>query len=138
MSRTMTLLLVLIASLVARPVAADDDHGFSKGERFGEQTGEALYRSICQGCHMADGRGAAGAGVYPALAANVRLTNAVYPLAVVLNGRRNMPAFAAVLDDAQVAAVVTYVRSHFGNAYGDVVTAEQVATLRPPSSKSQE
>ena len=43
-----------------------------------------------------------------------------------------MPSFASTLDGAQVAAVVTYVRSHFGNAYGDEVSAEQVAKLRPP------
>lgn len=58
--------------------------------------------------------------------------NTGYPLLTVVNGRRNMPSFASTLDDAQVAAVVTYVRSHFGNAYGDEVSAEQVAKLRPP------
>ena len=45
---------------------------------------------------MPDAHGATGAGTYPALAANVRLTNAAYPVLVVLEGRRNMPAF----DDA--------------------------------------
>lgn len=124
--------LALLVLIAAAPAVADDDHGFSKGERFGEATGEALYRSICQGCHMPDARGARGAGTYPSLAGNARLAGAAYPVLVVLNGRRNMPAFAASLDDTQVAAVVDYVRSHFGDASADRVTAEQVAALRTP------
>lgn len=82
--------LALLVLIAAAPAVADDDHGFSKGERFGEATGEALYRSICRDCHMPDARGARGAGTYPSLAGNARLAGAAYPVLVVLNGRRNM------------------------------------------------
>jgi mono/diheme cytochrome c family protein len=43
------------------------------------------------------------------------------------------PGFGVVhLSDAQVADVVNYVRSHFGNAYKDRVTASDVAKLPHP------
>jgi mono/diheme cytochrome c family protein len=35
-----------------------------------------------------------------------------------------------MLDDDQVAAVVNYVRTHFGNHYADVVTPAQVKAVR--------
>jgi mono/diheme cytochrome c family protein len=112
-------------------VASDDQPAFSKGQRgFDQRTGEAIYRSICQGCHMPDGKGATGAGTYPALAQNVRLSGAPYPIVTVLSGRRDMPAFGRSLDDEQVAAVVGYIRTHLGNAYTDAVTAAQVDALR--------
>ncbi len=92
--------------------------------------GAALYRGICQSCHMPDGRGAAGAGRYPPLAGNERLETAGYPVFIVVNGQKGMPGFGAWLDDAQVAAVVNYVRSHFGNAYADTVSPDDVAAVR--------
>jgi mono/diheme cytochrome c family protein len=106
--------------------------------------GETIYRHVCQGCHMPDGRGAEGAGHYPALADDAQLESARYVAAVVFNGRRNMPHFGAQpelsgpeslvvmhLDDAQIARVVNYVRSHFGNHYTDELTAEDIASMRP-------
>jgi mono/diheme cytochrome c family protein len=96
-------------------------------------TGEQVYTRICQGCHMPDARGAAGAGRYPALAGNAKLASPAYPTVMVLNGRGNMPAFGPMLSDAQVAGVVNYVRSHFGNAYTDPVTPDEVKAFRPPA-----
>lgn len=105
------------------------------------ETGEAIYRQTCQGCHMADGSGAEGAASYPALAENPRLAAPDFATITVLFGRRNMPAFAprpdfrsyytpAWLSDEQVAQVVNYVRGGFGNAYPEPVTVEQVRRLR--------
>ena len=99
--------------------------------------GEATFRGICQGCHMPDGRGAEGAGRYPALAGNPRLAAAAYPVYVVLNGRHGMPPWGDVLDDGQVADVVNYVRTHFGNAFADVVTAADVHAQRPATNVPQ-
>ena len=98
--------------------------------KFTQQSGEELFRNICQGCHMPDAKGATGAGTYPALAANPRLAAVVYPITVVLHGQRAMPGFAEGLDDAQIASVINYVRSHFGNRYKDVVTPEAVKAHR--------
>src|SRR5579883_2612520 len=68
---------------------------FGGPNRFKAQDGEAIYRTICQGCHMAEGQGAAGAGRYPALARNERLGVPGYVVAVVSNGMRAMPPFAS-------------------------------------------
>jgi mono/diheme cytochrome c family protein len=97
---------------------------------FVQRDGAALYRAICQGCHMPDARGAHGAGMYPALAANPKLASAPYPVLTVLGGRHGMPAFADSLTDEQVAEIVNYVRSHFDNGFGDNVTPAEVARLR--------
>ncbi|HEY4294406.1 cytochrome c [Luteibacter sp.] len=94
-------------------------------------TGEQIYTHICQGCHMPDARGAAGAGRYPALAGDGKLASAAYPAAMVMNGRGNMPAFGPTLTDAQVADVVNYVRTHFGNTYIDSLKPDDVKTFRP-------
>jgi mono/diheme cytochrome c family protein len=105
-------------------------HVLSEGQKFVEQSGEALFANACQGCHMADGRGATGAGAYPSLARNGNLESGGYPIGVVLKGQRAMPAFGAMLSDEQVAAVVNYVRTHFGNQYRDAAIAEDVRDAR--------
>jgi mono/diheme cytochrome c family protein len=92
--------------------------------------GAAIYANVCAACHMLNAKGAAGAGAYPALAANPRLAAVAYPLHVVIHGQKGMPAFGALLDDDQVAAVVTYVRGHFGNDYSGPVTAEEAKAER--------
>jgi mono/diheme cytochrome c family protein len=104
---------------------------FSVGPRFQESSGEAIYRATCQGCHMAQGQGAKGAGAYPPLASNPRLASAEYPLYVVINGQKGMPAFGKMLSDEQIASVVGYARTHFGNQYPDAIAAESVKKLRP-------
>jgi mono/diheme cytochrome c family protein len=88
--------------------------------------GAAIYANVCAACHMPSAKGAVGAGVYPALATNPRLAAAIYPIHVVIHGQKGMPAFGALLDDDQIAAVVTYMRGHFGNDYSGAVTAAEV------------
>ena len=125
------LVTALGASLLS-PAAEAQSVSFGAPTRFPQTSGEALYRAICQGCHMPDARGAAGAGRYPALAGNETLAAAGYPVHLVVYGRKGMPGFGGFLDDAQVAAVVNYVRSHFGNDYADAVSPEDVAAIRQP------
>ncbi len=79
---------------------------------------------------MANAQGAVGAGAYPALAKNPKLEVAGYPVALVLHGQKAMPPFGALLTDQQIADVVNYVRSHFGNGYKDTVTPEEVKAQR--------
>ena len=95
-----------------------------------QQSGEDLYKGICQGCHMPDAKGAIGAGTYPALANNIRLKAEIYPITVVINGQRAMPNFGADLSDEQIASVINYVRTHFGNDYKNVVSPAAVKALR--------
>jgi mono/diheme cytochrome c family protein len=97
---------------------------------FPQQSGEDLFKNICQGCHMPDAKGAIGAGAYPALADNPRLKAAIYPVVVVLHGQRAMPSFGDSLNDEQIANVINYVRTHFGNHYKDQVTPQAVKAQR--------
>lgn len=97
---------------------------------FSEETGAALYASVCQACHMSEGQGAVGAGKYPPLAKNENLEAGGYPVSVVVQGLKGMPPVGQMMSDEQVAAVVNYVRTHFGNNYSDPVTAQDVADVR--------
>lgn len=79
---------------------------------------------------MPDGRGAVGAGTYPALAGNRKLENAGYPISVIIHGLKGMPALGESFTDQQIADVVNYVRTHFGNNYKGRVTLEDVKAAR--------
>ena len=103
---------------------------YSQSATFSAQSGEALFAKSCQACHMEGGRGAAGAGSYPALARNSNLVASGYPVNVVLHGLKGMPPMAKMMSDEQIAAVVNYVRTHFGNAYQDSVTVQDVSGAR--------
>jgi mono/diheme cytochrome c family protein len=98
--------------------------------KYPQQTGEDLFKNICQGCHMPDAKGAIGAGAYPALASNPRLAAAIYPITVVLHGQRAMPPFGETLSDEQIAAVLNYVRTNFGNRYKDLITPSAIHARR--------
>jgi mono/diheme cytochrome c family protein len=126
-SMKITLMMSLAFSTAA---SAEDNRTFSSGYRFVEITGEELFANVCQGCHMPDAAGATGAGAYPSLVANRNLEAAGYPILLVVNGRRGMPPFGDMMTDGQVAAVVNYLRTHFGNSYSDVVTARDVTDAR--------
>ena len=106
-------------------------------------SGAELYGHICQGCHMPQAQGGVGAGKYPALAANPALKSAEYVTVTVLLGRRAMPAFGKPADptfnfgevhisDADIAEVVNFVRSHFGNQYTDKITAAKIESMPHP------
>jgi mono/diheme cytochrome c family protein len=95
------------------------------------KTGAKLYEQHCASCHGDEGEGAPGA--YPALAGNRAVTMAVpanlvravlsggYLPATAGNPRPyGMPPFAHVLDDAAIAAVVSFIRSSWGNQAGPV------------------
>jgi mono/diheme cytochrome c family protein len=120
----------LAVSSASAQTGADADGVFTSNSQFGEQTGEALYKNVCAGCHMPAGEGAVGAGFYPALASNPKLVARGYPVYVVMKGLNGMPPIGEMMTDEQVAAVVNYVRTHFGNSYADTVQASDVAGLR--------
>ena len=101
------------------------------------EQGAKLYLEYCAGCHQAGGRGMPN--IFPPLAGNgaVVAADPADVLKVVLGGIPAqgkyvpMPAFAAVLDDAQIASIANYVRSSWGNAAPAHVTPAAVARLRP-------
>ncbi|GAA5511338.1 cytochrome c6 [Deinococcus carri] len=92
--------------------------------------GEALYTQACQSCHMPGGRGAQGAGRYPALANNPRVASAPYVMTMILNGHGGMPGFGHYLSDQQIAEIVNYVRGELNKQQG-TATPGDVKQLRP-------
>jgi mono/diheme cytochrome c family protein len=124
--------LILFGAILSAVLVGETEIAAAQRTRpaFAAQGGEAVFKSICQGCHMPDAKGAVGAGAYPALAANPNLEAAGYPLTMVIQGHKAMPPFGLLLSDQQVVDVVNYVRTHFGNHYTDVVSLQDVKDLR--------
>ncbi|NKF23871.1 c-type cytochrome [Solimonas marina] len=128
-------LAAVLLMAVAGPVLADNA-GPSMTDKPTEAAsqmplGEQVYTTTCQECHMPNAMGAEGAGRYPALAKNPKLAAKQYPMVMVVNGSKAMPSFARQLDADEIAAVVNYVRTHFGNNYKDKVTAAEVKAVLP-------
>jgi len=105
--------------------------------------GAALYARRCASCHGGSGEGLAGHG--PPLAGNraVTLQPAVDPIRVLLYGGfaagthgdprpLGMPPYASTLDDTQIAAVLSYVRSAWGNAGAPVDPTEVTRNRNGP------
>lgn len=116
--------LVLAAPAIAKPAAPDP--------------GAKVYEELCQACHMANAMGADGAGKITALAKNPNLESADYPIAIVTGGKGPMPWFRGSLTDQQIADVINYVRSHYGNRYKDKITAADVAERGLPTPPGRE
>ncbi len=90
------------------------------------QAGAAIYADSCASCHRSNGSGVTG--LFPTLAGApvVQQLDPTSLIRVVLQGARSaatpgaptgaaMPSYAWRLDDAQVAAVLTYIRNAWGN-----------------------
>jgi mono/diheme cytochrome c family protein len=118
------------AGHVSGAIPGDADGAFVSPFKFSEPDGAKIYKRVCSGCHMSDAKGARGAGFYPALASNSKLEANGYPTTVVLHGLNGMPPFADMMTDQQIADVVNYVRTHFGNHYRDAVTPAEVKATR--------
>lgn len=93
--------------------------------------GSKIYEQHCVSCHAADGKGVRNA--YPPLAGNraVLHANPANLVQVTLYGGfaattaanprpYGMPPFAPVLNDAEIAAVLSYIRNAWGNQAGVV------------------
>ena len=120
----------LFALGLAAPAFAQGDSAGGGGTQTKVQaTGEGIYNQTCAACHMKDGKGATGAATIPALAANPRLSVAAYPITIALRGKGVMPGFGEYLKPAELAQVLTYVRTHFGNSYDKPVTEADVAQI---------
>ena len=135
MSKTLTRIIgasALAATLgfasLSTPSVAQDNPG-NKTSVEAANEGKELYEQICQACHMPDAKGGAGAGTgVPALAGNAKLADKTFAVSTVWNGRGGMPRFAGMLTEAQVAAVLTYVRGHF-NTYPDPITTAEATKI---------
>lgn len=102
--------------------------------------GAQVYAAQCVACHQASGKGLPG--VFPPLAGSEWVTGkGALAVQIVLHGVTGeltvagtayngmMPMFKDKLDDAQIAAVVSYIRGSFGNS-AEPVDAVTVASER--------
>ena len=101
--------------------------------------GKSLYNTYCGACHKEDGQGVGG--TFPPLAGTERVSGDRQKLIdVVLNGLsgkitvkgkeydQQMPAFH-FLKDEEIAKILTYVRSNFGNS-GSEIKANEISKQR--------
>lgn len=115
----------------AAPLSADDP---------GMRAGAAIYQDLCSACHKLDGSGVTN--LFPNLAASTSVASRepTSLIRVVLRGTQSvstasaptgptMPAFGWQLSDAEVAAVLTYIRNSWGHAAAPV-TERNVRTAR--------
>jgi mono/diheme cytochrome c family protein len=126
--------LRVAASVVATPALADEASSagaaMSRGWEFTEKGGAELFGNVCAACHQLDAKGAVGAAAYPPLAGDKKLVSADFMLTVLFTGLRGMPPLGRMMSDEQVADVVNYVRTHFGNSYTGAISAAQVSAAR--------
>lgn len=76
--------------------------------------GATLFQQNCSACHQAQGQGVKGA--FPALAGDAFVQGDEGQVAsLLLHGRGGMPNFSEDLSDDQIAAILSFVRSAWGN-----------------------
>ena len=122
--------LIIAFWLACATAAAAEAPFLSKGRSFDEPDGASLYAHVCAACHQAEGEGASGAGSYPALKGDERLASTDYLLNVLLGGQHAMPALGRAMSDAQVAALVNFLKQAFAGASDDPATSERAAAAR--------
>ncbi|MGN7613683.1 cytochrome c oxidase subunit II [Magnetococcales bacterium HHB-1] len=94
--------------------------------------GGAVYADNCAGCHGDKGQGDTENG-FPALTGSKVATGpADKHIDVVMNGVDGtaMAAYAEMLSDAEIAAVVTFERNGLGNSTGDIVQPKTITGKR--------
>ena len=104
------------------------------------KAGAVLYANNCMACHRSDGKGYSE--VFPGLASNPVLNSndATSLISIVLSGATlpgtnaavtsfTMPAFGWRMKDQEVAEVLSFIRSSWGNQ-GEPISAADVAKVR--------
>jgi len=94
------------------------------------ERGKKVYASTCAACHGVNGE---GMGPFPKMTGSPVANGPLDAhLNIVMNGKAGtaMQAFAAQLNDTDIAAVVTFERNGFGNKAGDMVQPSQIKALR--------
>lgn len=102
--------------------------------------GSTVYETNCMACHNQKGEGIGGMVTAFADNPGIRATSASNLISTVLKGGRavategnitaaGMPSFDWKLNDADIAAVLSYVRNSWGNA-APAVSSDQVAKAR--------
>lgn len=118
-----------VAEKKAEQAAGDSGADMTMDELM--EKGKTVYGTFCSACHMPNGEGAAA---FPALAGSAIATEDIAGhLDIVVNGSKTNPmmqAFGEQLNDADIAAVITYERNAFGNDTGEMVQPSEVKAAR--------
>lgn len=110
------------SALVITAIVASSSPAFGQNAPDGSQI---FKESGCFVCHGEMGNGGAG----PGLRGDPFLSITDYVVAQILLGRTIMPSFGQKLNDQQIAAVASYIRTSWGNKYGEV-KPQEVAQIR--------
>lgn len=116
------------AAAAPAAVAEDPNKKWSADEL--KALGEKVYAANCVACHQATGKGMPPA--FPPLDGSKLATGPkAAQIALVLNGKQGtaMASFAR-LTDSELAAVITYTRTAWGNKAGEVLPAEVKAARK--------
>jgi len=94
------------------------------------ENGRLLYRRNCAGCHLLSGEGQATLGA-PRLKGSAVVQGPVAAhIDIALRGRGVMPPFANILNDEQLASILSYQRNEWGNNSGKLVNIAKVKARR--------
>jgi cbb3-type cytochrome c oxidase subunit III len=98
------------------------------GSAVASAVGASIFGTKCAACHGASGQGGSH-GMFPALAGDAVVNNAdpKAMLSTIEHGKSMMPSWRGQLSAGDIAAVVTYVRSAWGNKGGPVGEADVTA-----------
>jgi mono/diheme cytochrome c family protein len=110
--------------------------GLSQQDQQLIEQGHQIYLKYGSRCHQPNGEGVKGA--IPHLAdSNFVTGDPQQVIHMVLYGEGAMPAWGKVLDNQQIAALVSYIRNAWGN-HADTVTAQQVQQVKDQNKGKSE
>jgi cytochrome c oxidase subunit 2 len=120
-----------IASKMESAVAAEASSNKTWTMDESMEHGKTVYTTSCVACHQANGAGIPN--VFPGLAGSaIAIGDVAKHIDVVVNGVSGtaMQAFGPQLNDADLAALITYERNAWGNNTGDLVQPTDVKAAR--------
>lgn len=112
---------------IGKPMLGGDSRSVVEAPAAGDDIdGGAIFSARCSACHQSNGQGLPGS-FPPLVKSEWLLGDASVPIAIVHDGLQGeievegttyngvMPAFSGQLSDAEIAAVLSYVRQEWGN-----------------------
>ncbi|OEZ54532.1 cytochrome c [Duganella sp. HH105] len=118
--------LIKAAMVVVAALAAGASAPSRAQDAAAPAEGKALFLKNCAACHQASGKGIPGA--FPALAGNSFVQGKGAEVAtVLLKGRGGMPDFSDSLSDHEIATILSFVRSNWGNRATPLSESEVLA-----------
>jgi cytochrome c oxidase subunit 2 len=113
--------------MLAKAEEASSDKEWSMDELM--EKGRSVYNKHCSACHQLEGEGLNP--VFPALKGS-KIVNGPLDehIKIVLEGKvsTGMPAWNNLLNELELAAVITYERNAWGNDTGDIIQPSDVKT----------